>query len=182
MPEAVLPAIGTRLTLPMAKARGFYSSTTRAPIGGLTASPCAFPSCEGGSRVPHGTYLRPGHLTTCQVDQVQGLVLAPRSTLRHGCGCSFTAGLPPPTSQEQVAKEPTPTVPKASGFATIVHHYHHLSNNTAGTPYIPMAKARGFTAKFGNECEQAVISSSGDAHNVSCLRWAVAMEHLFVNP
>jgi len=71
------------LTLPMAKARGF-SLQRHTPPSEVLQCLLERSLLRGGSRVPHGTYLHPGRLATCQVVQVDGLVLAtlgPRSWL-----------------------------------------------------------------------------------------------------
>ena len=55
LPDLTPSASCRALTLPTAKAGGFYRWMTIAPIGGLTWAPCAFSSCEGGSGVPRPT-------------------------------------------------------------------------------------------------------------------------------
>src|SRR5271166_4005759 len=63
------------LTLPIAKARGFSVRRHEPPSEVLQWLP-ERSLLRGGSGVPRPTYPHPGHLTTCQVVQVHGLVLA----------------------------------------------------------------------------------------------------------
>src|SRR5208337_5631817 len=66
---------GKALTLPIAKARGFSARRHEPPSEVLQWLP-ERSLLRGGSGVPRPTYPHPGHLTTCQVVQVPGLVLA----------------------------------------------------------------------------------------------------------
>src|SRR5271157_2309044 len=63
------------LTLPTANAGGF-SVRRHVPPSEVLQCLLERSLLRGGSRVPHGTCPHPGHLTTCQVVQVDRLVLA----------------------------------------------------------------------------------------------------------
>ena len=124
-----------RLTLPIAKARGFSVRRHEPPSEVLQWLP-ERSLLRGGSGVPRPTYPHPGHLTTCQVVQVHGR--APGGSLATLGSRSWlmfyvrTFSPQPPTSSCQKAN---PSVSGASPFASNVYRNHH-SFNYAGKPAI----------------------------------------------
>ena len=80
---------------------------------------------------------------------MQGLVIAPRLTFDMVVVVLLRRGRSPANQPRTSCQRANSIVSRPGGFARFVHHYHHSFNNAGGTPYIPMAEARGFTAEFG---------------------------------